>query len=270
VAGSVNLRGLYVDDLPSDAGKDAPLVILVHGSMDRHTSFARVRGRLMETCHVVSYDRRGYAGSRDSQPPARSMADHVDDLEAVAGERSCTLVGHSYGGDVVLALAERRPDLVGAVLAYEPPLAWLDWGPDHGSQPPQYRNVTGEQAAESFLRRMIGDRRFERLPLTTREDVLKDGDALVAELTSIRIDPAPFDPAAISCPVLVVCGAESEERHRRAASWLADALPAGSLHEIEGAGHGGHQSHPAELTRLILGAVAVAADPSADRPRALV
>jgi pimeloyl-ACP methyl ester carboxylesterase len=270
VAGSVSPRGLYVDDLPSDDGPDAPLVVLVHGSMDRHTSFARVRARLMETCEVVSYDRRGYAQSRDAEPPARSMSDHVEDLEAVVAERRCTLVGHSYGGDVVLSFAERRPDLAGAVVAYEPPLAWLDWWPHHGSQPPQYRGVTGEQAGERFLRGMVGDRRFELLPLTTREEVLKDGDALVAELTSIRLDPAPFDPAAISCPVLVVCGGGSEERHRRAASWLANELPGGSLHVIDGARHGGHLSHPAELARLIVGAVAVAADPTAARPKAFV
>jgi pimeloyl-ACP methyl ester carboxylesterase len=266
----VSPRGLYVDDLPSDAGADAPLVVLVHGSMDRHASFARVRSRLMETCHVVSYDRRGYAGSRGAEPPAHSMHDHVDDLEAVVAERHCTLVGHSYGGDVVLSLAERRPELVGAVLAYEPPIAWVDWWPHNGSQPPEFRNVTGAEAAESFLRRMIGDRHFERLPLTTREEVLKDGDALVAELTSIRMEPAPFDPTSIATPVLVVCGADSDERHQRSTAWLAQQLPAGSLHRIEGAGHGGHQSHPAEVARLILAAVAIATDPSAERPPALV
>lgn len=260
-------RGLYVDDLPSDAGPDAPLVVLVHGTMDRHTSFARIRSRLMDSCHVVSYDRRGYAGSRGAEPPATSMSDHVDDLEAVVAERPCTLVGHSYGGDVVLCLAQRRPDLVGAVVAYEPPLAWLDWWPHNGSQPPELRGASGEQAAESFLRRMIGDRRYEMLPLTTREDVVKDGDALVAELTAIRLDPPPFEATRIMSPVLVVCGADSDERHHRATEWLANELPAGSVHAIEGAGHGGHQSHAAELARLILGAVALAADPTADRPR---
>jgi pimeloyl-ACP methyl ester carboxylesterase len=224
----------------------------------------------MATCHVVSYDRRGYAGSRGAEPFARSMNDHVDDLEAIVAERRCTVVGHSYGGDVVLSFAERRPELAGAVLAYEPPIAWLGWWPDNGSQPPEYKDVTGEQAAETFLRRTIGDRHFELLPLTTREEVLKDGDALVAELTSIRIDPPPFDPAQITVPVLVVCGVESEERHRRASAWLADQLPAGSLHEIEGATHGGHLSHPAELSRLILAAVAIAADEAAARPPALV
>ncbi|MGO8876951.1 MAG: alpha/beta fold hydrolase [Acidimicrobiales bacterium] len=270
MAGHLSPSGLFIDDLPSDAGADAPLVVLVHGSMDRHTSFARVRARLMVACHVVSYDRRGYAGSRNAEPTARHMSDHVDDLEAAVAERPCTLAGHSYGGDVVLAFAERRPDLARAVVAYEPPLAWLDWWPHHGSQPPQYRDVTPEQAAEAFVRRMIGDSRWERLPLTVREEVVKDGDALVAELTSIRLDPAPFEPANIAAPTLVVCGAASEERHRRAAAYLAEALPAGSLHAVTEALHGGHQSHPAEFARLILSAVALGGEPTGDRPPALV
>ena len=263
-------RGLYIDDLASDAGPDAPFVVLVHGSMDRHTGFARVRGRLMETCHVVSYDRRGYAGSRHAEPPARHMSDHVDDLEAVVAERPCTLAGHSYGGDVVLSLAQRRPDLVRSALVYEPPLAWLDWWPYHGTQPPQYRDLTAEEAAESFVRRMIGDERYEQLPPLVREDVVKDGDALVAELTAIRLDPAPFEPSEITVPVLVVCGTASGEHQQRAAAYLAEALPSGSLHAVSEAPHGGHQSHPAEFARLILAAVALGAEPTAARPPALV
>jgi len=266
----VNSRGLYVDDLPSDAGGGAPLVVLVHGSMDRHTSFARVRARLMETCHVVSYDRRGYAGSRGAEPPAGGIGDHVADLEAVVAERRCTIAGHSYGGALVLALAERRPDLVASALVYEPPTPWREGWPDRGEQPPAFKDVTTEQAAESFLRRMIGDRRFELLPATTREEVVLDGDALVTELTAIRLDPPAFDPGRVTAPVLVACGADSIERHLEATAWLAAQLPNGSRHLVAGAGHGGHQSHPAEFSRLVLSAVELARDSSAARPPALV
>jgi pimeloyl-ACP methyl ester carboxylesterase len=266
----VSACGLYVDDLPSDAGDGAPLVVLVHGSMDRHTSFARVRARLMGTCHVVSYDRRGYAGSRGALPPAGGMDDHVADLEAVVAERRCTIAGHSYGGAVVLAFAERRPDLVASALVYEPPTPWREGWPDHGQQPPAFKDVTSEQAAENFLRRMIGDHRYERLPLTTREEVVRDGDALVAELTAIRLDPPAFDPRRIGVPVLVACGAESVERHQDATAWLAGQLPAGSRHLVARAGHGGHQSHPAEFARLVLAAVELGVDSTAARPAALV
>ncbi|MGH9172192.1 MAG: alpha/beta fold hydrolase [Acidimicrobiales bacterium] len=269
MTGAVNSSGLWVDCLPSDAGPDSPLVVLVHGSMDRHTSFARIRSRLMASCDVVSYDRRGYALSRDARPGARGVLDHAADLEAVVDGRPCTVFGHSYGGTVTLAFAARRPDLVASAVAYEPPLAWREGWPHRGEQPPQFRDVSPEQAAENFLRRMIGDR-YDRLPLKTRQEVLKDGPALVAELTAIRLDPAPFDPGAVAVPVMVVCGSESSQRHKEATSWLSSQLPNGTLHMVEGAGHGGHQSHPAEVTSLILGAVAVGRDPSAGRPPALV
>jgi pimeloyl-ACP methyl ester carboxylesterase len=268
--GHLNAAGLYVDDLPSDAGPDAPLVVLVHGSMDRHTSFARIRSRLMESCHVVSYDRRGYARSRGARPKAEHMSQHVEDLENVVAERPCTLAGHSYGGDVVLSFAERRPDLVSAAVVYEPPLAWLDSWPYRGERPPQFKNVTPEEAAENFLRRMIGDGRFERLPMATRQEVVRDGEALVAELTAIRFDPPPFEPANIAAPVLVVCGEASDERHRRSTAYLSEALPAGSLHLVREAFHGAHQSHPAELARLILAAVGLSKAPDGARPPALV
>ncbi len=270
MTGQLTERGLYVDELESDEGPGSPLVVIVHGSMDRHTSFARIRSRLMARYAVLSYDRRGYALSRDATPRATGMADHIDDLEAIVDGRRCTLVGHSYGGDVVLALSERRPDIIASALVYEPPLAWLDWWPSHGEQPPRFRDVTGEQAAEDFLRRMVGDHRYERLPLHTREEIVKDGDALVVELTAIRLDPPPFDPARIEIPVLVVCGGDSDERHQNSTSLLASELPAGSLHHIEGADHGGHQSHPAELAGLIAGTVALGLDPKAERPPARV
>jgi pimeloyl-ACP methyl ester carboxylesterase len=238
--------------------------------MDRHTSFARIRGRLMDTCHVISYDRRGYAGSRHAEPPAQHLSDHVDDLESVVAERACTVAGHSYGGAVALAFTERRPDLVLAAVVYEPPLPWLDWWADSGSNVHRHGSATGPEAAEAFVRRMIGEERFEHLPLPVREELKKDGDALVAEMASIRADPPPFDPANIRVPVLVSCGTASHERHRRAAAYLAEALPAGSLHAFEGASHLGHQSHPTEFTRLVLAGVALGAEPAAPRPPALV
>ncbi|MGH9296741.1 MAG: alpha/beta fold hydrolase, partial [Acidimicrobiales bacterium] len=237
-----------------------------HGTMDRHTSFARLRSRLMATCHVVSYDRRGYAGSRDASPRATGIEDHVADLEAVIAGRRATVLGHSYGGTVALSLAARRPELTGAVVAYEPPLAWLDWWPTRGPRSAPFAGVTGPEAADAFLRRMIGSKRYDRLSMRTREEVLKDGDALIAELTAIRVDPPPFDPAEIKVPVLIVRGEETSEHHFEGAEWLTERVLAASLHVVRGAGHGGHQSHPNELAALALAGVRLAADPDAKRP----
>src|SRR5207237_1179460 len=120
---------LHVVDHPSSA-PDAPLVVLVHGTMDRSTSFHRVMSFLPD-CSVIAYDRRGYARSRFASPAAESLADHVDDLLEVLDGRPAVVVGHSYGGDVALGAAVRRPDLVRAVAAFEAPMPWRpEWPAD--------------------------------------------------------------------------------------------------------------------------------------------
>jgi pimeloyl-ACP methyl ester carboxylesterase len=249
-------EGVFVDDLPSDAGDEAPLVVLVHGTMDRHQSFARVRSRLMASCHVISYDRRGYAASREALPQPRGIDDHVRDLEAILDGRRATLAGHSYGGTVVLTLAARRPDLAGAILAYEPPLAWLErWPTPDGSRNEPFAGVTAEEAAAAFLRRMVGEDRYERLPLRTRQEAEKDGQALVAEMTAIRNDPAPFDPRDVEVPAIIARGELTSDHHVWATELLAAELPNASLRIVHGARHGGHQSHPRELAALIEEAV---------------
>jgi pimeloyl-ACP methyl ester carboxylesterase len=222
--------------------------------MDRHTSFARVRSRLMESCHVISYDRRGYAQSRDVVPPALGIDDHVADLESVVAGRRAVLVGHSYGGTVVLCFAARHPELTAIAFVYEPGLGWRESWPGESSANP-FAGVTAEQAAEGFMKRLIGPQRWERLPPKTRSEVLRDGDAMVTELTAVRRDPPPFDPATIEVPVMVARGEKATANHKEGADWLVGELPQGSLHVVDGAGHNGHQSHPSQFAGLVLEAV---------------
>src|ERR1700688_2133430 len=95
-------HGLHVVDHPgSRSDGSASLIVLVHGSLDRGTSFARVVRRLPDL-HVITYDRRGYNRSRPALPPARSLEDHIADLVSIVDGRPSVLIGHSYGGDVAL------------------------------------------------------------------------------------------------------------------------------------------------------------------------
>lgn len=109
--------GLHVEDHGPTGG---PLVLLVHGSMDRSVGLAKVAHRLDQRCHVVRYDRRGYGRSRPHPGPF-GLAEHIDDLVSVLDGRPAVLVGHSFGGDIVLAAVERHPELaLGAVVFRAP------------------------------------------------------------------------------------------------------------------------------------------------------
>jgi len=178
------------------------------------------------------------------------------------------LFGHSYGGDVALALAQRHPELVTAAVVFEPPLPWLDfWRSPSPHLDPPGPEPAPEEVAERFIRRMIGDRRFARIPAATRAELARDGSALATELASIRRDPPPFDPELIDVPVVVVWGAETAERHRQGAEWLARSLRRASVHKVDAAGHNGHRTHSREVAEIVLTTVAVASkEPAGRRP----
>ena len=233
---------LHILDHPASGTPGSALVVvLVHGSLDRATSFARVVRRLPDL-HVVTYDRRGYHRSRGLTPSATSLEDHVADLVAVVDGRPSVLVGHSYGGDVVLGAAAEAPEAVRAVGVYEPPLPWSDWWPRRSAG-----NIAAEDPAafaESFFRRVVSDDAWARLPENARAERRADGPALVAELASIRRDRSPIDFADIVVPVVLGRGSRSLPHHRRAIDALVDLLPVTEVVEFPGATHGAHLSQP--------------------------
>lgn len=228
----------------------APRVVLVHGSLDRSTAFLRVV-RLLDDLTTVRYDRRGYARSL-ALGACATFQDQVDDLAAVVDGQPSVLVGHSLGGVIALALATQQPPLAQAVLAYEAPMSWMPWWPSSTAGSRATRDGDDDSAAERFMRRLIGDERWDALPERTREQRRAEGPALVAELRSIRPPaPAPYCPEQLTMPVLAVHGGRSEPHHQETARRLADLAPRGDLAVIDGAGHGAHLSHPAELAALV-------------------
>jgi len=218
-----------------------PVAVLVHGSLDRGTSFARVTRRLGDLA-VVTYDRRGYHRSRTGAGLARSLDDHVADLVELVGAGPCVVVGHSYGGDVAIGAALAAPGAVRAVGAYEPPLPWFDWWPRRTAS-----SIADEDPAtfaESFFRRVVGDAGWERLTEHDRAARQADGPALVAELADLRRSGAPFDVSALRVPLVLGRGERSVPHHRRTVEALAQLVARADVVEFAGAAHGAHLSHP--------------------------
>jgi pimeloyl-ACP methyl ester carboxylesterase len=235
-----------------DVQPGAPRVVLVHGSMDRAASFAKVTRRLGEL-DVVRYDRRGYGRSRDDGI-ADTIDEHVDDLLDVLGSAPTPVVGHSLGGVIALAAAQRHPDRIPSVGAYESPMSWAPTWPTRSAGSQALLELDAADAAERFMRGMLGDAVWERLPSRTRASRRAEGAALVAELASMR-EVAPYDPVKVEVPVLAGYGTESKPYHQDAARELARRAPQGELIVIDGAGHGAPMSHPtvfAEFVRRVV------------------
>jgi len=254
-------RLALTEHLPDDPDAAGPLVVLVHGSLDRAGSFARVTRRLRDL-HTVAYDRHGYHRSRSDLPVHGSLEGHIDDLLDVVDGRPAVVVGHSYGGTLALgaALGPGGPGSILAVAAYEPPLPWLgDWATRGGTRTARAPAPAGDDpalVAERFFRRMVGDTAWERLPEATRAARRADGAALAAELAAIRVDEPPFDVLALTVPAVFGRGTASLPHHLAAVSWLVGHVPGSELVVIEGAGHGAHLTHPDAFASFVRTAVA--------------
>lgn len=240
----------------ADGPADGRLIVMVHGAMDRATSFTRLMARL-EDWTILTYDRRGYARSSHLGPP-EGFADQVHDLLGVLGGRPAVAFGHSLGGDIVLATEARHPGSLSAAVVWEPPQPWMPFWPPDSTTRGAGSDLDPEDRAEWFMRRMVGDRIWERLPGATRRQRRAEGHTLQAELASLAGEPV-FDPARVRIPVLVGRGGRSRAHQRRGARELAFSLPNADLVEIAEADHGAHLSHPSEVAALIRQVAGVAA-----------
>ena len=236
----------------TESGTDhSPTIVMVHGSLDRQATFARVASHLGDSHRIVLYDRRGYARSRQLGGPFTVEA-HVEDLRSVVDGRSALLFGHSFGGAVSLAFAERYPEMVSGIAIYETPMSWLPFWTTQGS-------VSAEAAsgkdprdiAEGFMKRMIGHKRWESLPESTRHLRRAEGVALVGDITDLLRGP-PYDLANIRCPVLSAAGSASHERFHRSARLVHEGCADSRLVVGEGWQHNAHVSHPGEFNETVL------------------
>jgi pimeloyl-ACP methyl ester carboxylesterase len=229
---------------------DAPLVVLVHGTMDRAGGMARAARILADRHRVLVYDRRGYGRSKPHAGPY-DMTTQVEDLLTVMDGRPAVVVGHSFGGNVALAAAVSAPELVRAVAVYETPLSWMPWWPTHsGGSKSMSTSEDPQQAAEDFMRRMVGDDVWAKLPAKARADRRAEGPALVGELAAL-VAVAPYDPAMVRVPAVVAHGSLGSDHHRTGIEWLAATIPDAELMVIEGAAHGVHTSDPAAFAALV-------------------
>lgn len=224
-----------------------PKVVLVHGSLDRSAGLLRLARRLDRDRCVVRYDRRGYGRSQHLSAPYDLRA-HLDDLSSLLDGAPTVLFGHSFGGAVALAAAIEFGSTIAGVAVYEPPMIWEPWWPRASDED----QSVPEDVAEAFLRRLIGDQRWDRLGASTRRARRAEGPALVGELESLGRDWC-WDLGAVQCPVLVMRGALAREHHQRAADEIVASSRDANLVVVEGAGHFGPNTHPDAVAAAMVG-----------------
>lgn len=253
------------------AGAD---VVLIHGAMTTSHDWlaSRVFEQLTQSHRVTVIDRPGHGLSlRPRFGTPRDQADQIADGLAKLGIERATILAHSYGALVALAVAERHPGLV-AELVLVAPLAYPE--PrliEHSMLAPRSIPFFGPQFAR-FAEFFQLDRPMVDLlhhvmfapaavPAAWKAaypyPMVLNAGSLVAEAE----DAASMMPMSLAgtlsmrdimTPTQVLTGTlDRVVADERQAKILARQLPFGSLLEIEGAGHMLHHSHPDLVLRSI-------------------
>ncbi|TDC86084.1 alpha/beta fold hydrolase [Actinomadura sp. 7K507] len=257
-----------------DGPREAPPLLLIHGSGAAGSCWNPVVPALAERHHVIRVDLPGCGKS----PPAASygvpdQAGRVAGLLDGLGLRRVAVAGHSSGGYVATSLAEQRPDLVGS-------MALISTGPSHDALLP-----------EPFILKVLLGPPFGRLLWSMRRDSqIRDAlkattvrpvdipDDLVADVQRITyrtfravlrcIDAylaergAPERLAALDVPVMVVFGG-ADPRWDPASARHYDAVPDARIELLPDVGHMPSLEAPEATSELLLDFVATRRDTTA-------
>jgi pimeloyl-ACP methyl ester carboxylesterase len=248
-------------------GGGEPLV-LVHGSWVDATRWRCVVPGLAECFGVLVYDRRGHSRSERADAPG-SVDEDGDDLAALLETLDLTpahVVTNSYGGNIVLRLATRRPEIFRSLCCHEPPLWSLLQGDPEAreilQQGARSLDAVGRRIAagdhEGAARQFVEEFAFgpgaweNELPPETRATFIHNAPTFLDELqdpTQLHIDEDAL--SRLELPVRLTQGSESPPTFPAVIDRLIELVPNSSRETISGAGHAPQLTRPERYVQVV-------------------
>ncbi|GAA4982502.1 alpha/beta hydrolase [Yinghuangia aomiensis] len=246
---------------------DGPLLLLVaggHHGVDANEPLAR---HLADRYRVLTFDRRGLAGST-ADAPATSIGTHAEDVSALLSaltSEPAFVYGTSFGALIALELTVRHPEQVARLIAHEPAVPQVLPEPDVAlGQLETVEEIFRAEGAVAAMRRFAADLDIDAsdaepdLPTRTpRPEHRRDAEVLLTyDLPAIRTHL--LDVAALkgATPKIVPAAGENSSHvwPHASAAMLAGEL--GTPLELFPGGHNGYVFQPrgtAERIRTVLG-----------------
>jgi len=243
-----------------DGGGEGPAVLFIHGlggsanSWLAQTEACRARG-----WRPISYDMRG-AGRSDRPLGPYSVEGWATDAVALLdalGIEEVALVGHSVGCMVAEHAAHRLGDRTTALAVIGGALAWRpEAAPVFSERIELAMAGRMDEIAETVAATGLSQSRRDddpRLLGLFREAIASNDPVAYAECTRATAPARMLGPAALSCPLLAMCGSEDPVTPPVAAQAIVAETGSGETAVVEGSAHWCAVEDPAQTSDLLLG-----------------
>ncbi|GIH59743.1 alpha/beta fold hydrolase [Microbispora siamensis] len=246
-----------------DGPRDAPALLLIHGSASSARSWDRLVPLLTGSHRVIRIDLLGHGRSAKPAGPSYAIPDQGRRVGAALdrlGVECAIVAGHSSGGAVATALAEQRPDLVTAlVLINTGPGMDAFIAPESAAIAPSQWPPTDEQ-----LRRFAStgfSRAGYRIPPELLDEVrIMTYHTLTATMQGTRDyleqRALPDRLAVLGKPLLVIFG-EDDRRWRSSSAADYRVVPGAEVELLPGLGHSPILEGPGRTARSLLAFTAI-------------
>jgi pimeloyl-ACP methyl ester carboxylesterase len=245
--------------------RDAPPIVLIHCFTCAINWWDGMMPLLDRNHRVIAVDLLGHGGS-EKPASGYSIPDQANVVAQILGEMGVSgaeVVGHSLGGPVAIALAEKSPQTVSRLVTIDsiPDDSYGDVG-FIGELP--FKPVLGEalwRIKPDFSIRDGLEVAFApgfSVPDAFVEDVKRMTYTSYADSHDAFDDytgekPLPARAAATGKPVLAIMGAEEQIASDPRAALAAYRAAGAQTKLIQGAGHSPNVEKPAETAALVLG-----------------
>ncbi|WP_284740698.1 alpha/beta fold hydrolase [Amycolatopsis sp. RTGN1] len=245
--------------LTDDGPRDAPVLLLIHGTASSIHSWDALLPLLTGTHRVVRIDLPGHGRSAEPDDAGYGVPDQARRAGAALdrlGVGHVVVVGHSTGGLVATALAEERPGLVSAlVLVDTGPSLDTYIGPQVAFEAAQWDRLTDDQIREAMSSAF--SRPGYEAPASLVADVRGMTFAAFTAAQQGSVDylarqPIPDRLTALGTPALVLFG--EDDRRWRPSSALAAyrAVPGAQVVPLPGVGHSPIMEDPPRTAEALL------------------
>ncbi len=253
--------------LRDEGPKNAPAIILLHGSAaDLHTWQPWVEG-LKEDYRIVRFDQVGHGLTGPDDQGDYSLSNfvsHIDEVADAMGLQRFVLAGSSMGGSHTTAYAMAYPErLNGAILvgASGAPVR-----PERNAsltyrlaQTPGINQVMAHITPRSMIKETFGATVMNKSILTDEAvdrywELLRypgNRQATIARFRNPRVSFEAAELAKIAVPALILCGEEDPLIPMPSCNWFDEHWPRSTMASFPGIGHLPHEEAP-EATLEIL------------------